>query len=69
MKREVDIEIRAHDSTNPKIGYWLRIRDSFTGEILLHTEKDPINGKPLKTSADCLAVAMMYAEPKLPASR
>ena len=45
---------------NPGFVYQITIRDR-TGELLLCTSKAPDTGEDLRTAADCLRVAHMYA--------
>lgn len=59
--RHLIVEFGPVDVRNPDAGYQLRIQRADNGESLLWTGQDPATGYALRTPADCLAVAAMYA--------
>ena len=62
---EIEASFYMTDVMNPSIGYTLKIKNTITGEPLIHGTIDPASGLPLLTNCDCFRVIDYYLYPEI----
>jgi len=63
MSRPINVTFGLHDRFNPGCGYQVRIDDALSGENILFTSIDPVDGADLLTARDCLRVIDAFVPP------